>query len=148
MNIDALWSNIQKGNEAPFTILYKKFQPGLIRYAFILLNDHSLAEEIVDDVYLKIWQNRQSIFFSESDQLRNYLYCMTRNLCMDRLKEMKTKKTTTPVYCLRKNGKNCLTKLVLMVILKKISKLKNFQRQLTGWLKKCRNNAEKYSKRK
>jgi len=92
MDISTLWTRIQQGDEIPFNVLYKKFQPGLKRYAFIFLNDHSLAEEMVDDVYLKILQNRGTLFFSDGDQFRNFLYSATHNMCMDALKKNRTKK--------------------------------------------------------
>jgi len=91
MNIDILWAKIQQGDEASFKILYRMFQPVLNRYAFHLLKDHFLAEETVNDVFIKIWQNRQSLF-SEGDSIKNYLYRVTHNLCLDTLKKTKTTK--------------------------------------------------------
>ena len=91
MDIDALWKKIQHGDEASFKKLYYEFNPRLYQYAFKMLKDHFLAQETVHDVFLKIWQNRQSIF-SEGDSLKNYLYRTTHNLCLDTLKKSKTQK--------------------------------------------------------
>jgi len=91
MDIDALWKKIQHGDEASLSKLYDMFNTELNRYAMKILKDHFLTQETVHDVFLKIWQNRQSIF-SEGDSLKNYLYRTTHNFCIDALKKNKTKK--------------------------------------------------------
>ena len=52
----------------------------------ILKNQHD-AEDVVQEIYLKLWDNRAQL-----DQVRSieaFAYRMTRNLCLDKLKRMK-----------------------------------------------------------
>ena len=94
MNTDALWTNIRQGCEVSFETLYDKFQSRLNRYAVNLQKDRFLAEEIVNDMFFLLWKNRQSIF-SEDDSLKNYLYRILHNMCLDVLKKNKTQKART-----------------------------------------------------
>ena len=91
MDTDALWIKIQHDDELSFSNLYDRFKPRLCWYAVTFLKDTFLAEETVHDVFIKIWQSRQSIF-SKNNSLINYLLRMTRNLCLDILKKNKTQK--------------------------------------------------------
>ena len=92
MNTDALWINVQQDCETSFKTLYSKFQPELNRYAFNLLKDRFFAEEIVNDVFLKTWENRQTIF-SENGSLKGYLYHLLHNVCLNVLKKNNTQKS-------------------------------------------------------
>ena len=106
MSIDQLWANIQQGDEDSFRILYWMIQPWLNRCAFNLLKDWFLAEETVDDVFLKALENRQTII-SKDGSLKNYLYQATHNLCLDRLKKKKTQKAGV---CIAEEGMNLFEK--------------------------------------
>jgi len=52
--------------------------------AFTLLKEREEAEEIVQEVFVKIWERRHSIDVKSS--LRNYLYSAVRNACFNHLK--------------------------------------------------------------
>lgn len=55
------------------------FHP-LNRTAFAFIRSKESAEEIVSDVFIKLWQMRARI--AEIDNLRVYLYTVTKNLCL------------------------------------------------------------------
>ncbi len=91
MNLDVIWKKVQQGDLSSFESLYGEFYPGLCQYAFQLLDDRFLAEETVQDIFLKIWETRHNIF-SQGYSLKKYLYRITHNQCIDILKRNKTKK--------------------------------------------------------
>jgi RNA polymerase sigma-70 factor (family 1) len=61
----------------------------LYRYASGLLKDVHEAEDIVQDIFIKLWNMR-----SRMDEIKNldaFTFRMTRNLCLDRLKARKVR---------------------------------------------------------
>ena len=63
--------------------LYKKHAPGLIFYARKFV-DPQTAEDVVHDVFLKIWDSETVMIVDES--IGNYLFNAVRNRCLDLLK--------------------------------------------------------------
>lgn len=59
----------------------------LYAYALGIVHHKEMAQDIVQDVFLKLWKNRQRIEINTS--LKAYLIRMTRNQCLDTLREEK-----------------------------------------------------------
>ena len=78
---DSAWEEIQKGDLKTFEKLYKKLFPRLSFYACKILKDKFISEEVVQDAFLKIWQNRKSIFIKGS--ITSYLYTVTHHLAIN-----------------------------------------------------------------
>ena len=91
ISMEALWKKVQQGDLSAFEALYGEFFPGLCQYAFQLLNDRFLAEEITQDIFLKLWETRHQVF-SQGHSLKGYLYSITHNQCMNILKKSRTQK--------------------------------------------------------
>lgn len=77
----ALLSQIKKGNKKAFNILFKRYYPILCAYCyrFVELED---AEEIVQDVMLWLWENRETQTIDTS--LSRYLFKMTYRRALNR----------------------------------------------------------------
>ncbi len=52
---------IRSGNMLAFDILYRKYSARLYKFAFSLLKTNEDAENIVQDVFLKLWLNREKV---------------------------------------------------------------------------------------
>ena len=72
----SLFKKIQTGNKESFDILFKKYYTPLCRYAVQFVKDNSIAEELVQDVFIYLWNQREEINISKS--IINYLYASTR----------------------------------------------------------------------
>ncbi|MEO6723392.1 MAG: RNA polymerase sigma-70 factor [Ferruginibacter sp.] len=59
--------------------LFYHFYDSLYRFASSLLNHEVVADEIVSDVFVNIWRNRNQM--NEIENLQTYLYVAVRNLC-------------------------------------------------------------------
>ena len=59
-----------------FCLLYKP----LLRFAYTFCHSHEMAEEIVSDVFISIWQRRNSL--EEIANLKVYLYISTKNAAL------------------------------------------------------------------
>ncbi|MBL7740122.1 MAG: RNA polymerase sigma-70 factor [Chitinophagaceae bacterium] len=61
--------------------LYYLLYDGLHRFSFSIVRSKEVAEEIVSDVFIKIWQIRDRL--PEIDNLKVYLYTITKNFSIN-----------------------------------------------------------------
>jgi RNA polymerase sigma-70 factor (ECF subfamily) len=66
-----------------FGQLYMSYIDKLRQFANSIIKNHELAEEIVSDVFLKIWRNRANLKKIENFKL--YLYISTKNTALNYL---------------------------------------------------------------
>ncbi|MDR1407799.1 MAG: RNA polymerase sigma-70 factor [Tannerella sp.] len=81
-----------------FRTLYKKEAPVLIPYA-AGFTDPDTAEDIVQDIFLKIWDKRAFIFLK--DGIRTYLFNAVRHACLDHLKHLNIRMDYINAVCLK-----------------------------------------------
>jgi RNA polymerase sigma-70 factor (family 1) len=77
-------------DESAFNELYKHYVVKLYQFAYSFLDDREAGEEIVNDVFLKIWVGRKKL-----DSVRNlqvYLYVAVKNACLNHLRSISSKK--------------------------------------------------------
>lgn len=73
-----------------YKFMYDKYQSVLLRFAIGYLKVREPAEEIVNDVFYRVWENRMRI--AEISNLRLYLFSSVRNACLTMLTKDKRKK--------------------------------------------------------
>ncbi len=66
----------EESDERAFRDLYNYFSPKLIELASYYTNSNQLAGEVVSDVFVKIWRNRQSL--KKINDIRSYLFVATK----------------------------------------------------------------------
>jgi RNA polymerase sigma-70 factor (ECF subfamily) len=54
--------NSQTNDEAYFKTIYQDFYSGLFVFAIGYVKETAPAEDIVEDVFIKLWQNRSTIY--------------------------------------------------------------------------------------
>ena len=69
--------NIKKGNKNSLKELMDIYYTNLTYYAYNILRNREDAEEIVQDVFITIWNERESLNIKYS--VKNYLYTSVRN---------------------------------------------------------------------
>lgn len=72
-----------------FEALFKAHYSELCAYANSFLTDLEAAEETVQALFVKVWENRNSIKFDRSP--RAYLYTATRNACYNHIRHIKVR---------------------------------------------------------
>jgi len=84
-----LVKGIKEGNkkclEQLFLILYTRLR----NYANTLINSMEDSEDIVQDVFFKLWNNRAGL--DENKSIQTYLFISTRNSCLNWLKHKRTR---------------------------------------------------------
>lgn len=67
--------------------LFLHFQPSLEQFAFSIVRSKESAEEIVSDVFIKIWEKRHQL--DKVDNLKFYLFTAVKNRAINKIHEEK-----------------------------------------------------------
>jgi RNA polymerase sigma-70 factor, ECF subfamily len=80
-------NDLQKGNHRAFDYFFEKYYLALFAYANKILANSFVAEEIVQQMFISFWENREKINIHTS--LKSYLFRSVRNDCLDYMKQAK-----------------------------------------------------------
>jgi len=92
--LNELQQRIAIGDESAFTQLYLLYGKRLIQFAYSLVRSRESAEELVEDVYVKVWANRSTI--TSIDNLTVYLYVSVKNKSLNLLSQKARELITAP----------------------------------------------------
>ena len=85
MQLKELQLRIAADDEAAFTQLYMIFGKKLLQFGTSLVRSREIAEELVEDVFVKLWANRK-----QAPQIENitvYLYVAVKNRSLNSLSQ-------------------------------------------------------------
>ncbi|CAG5018133.1 RNA polymerase sigma-H factor [Dyadobacter sp. CECT 9275] len=82
---NALLSDLMKGNKEAFTVLYNKYSARLYTNIRRLVKCDETSKEILQDLFLKIWEAREQIDPSRS--FKSYLFKIAENLVYDHFRK-------------------------------------------------------------
>lgn len=89
MNDDILLLKlIQSGDEHAFKYLFDTYFASLCRFMNVYLDNTQESEELALDIFLYVWEHRQTIEVKIS--LKAYLFRAARNKCLNCLRDRKT----------------------------------------------------------
>jgi RNA polymerase sigma-70 factor (ECF subfamily) len=81
---DRVWTDrIRAGDTSAFEALYRTYWQRLYTFAFHYVHSKEEAEEIVQEVFFRIWRRRAD--WLPAGALASYLYLAVRNTALDRL---------------------------------------------------------------
>jgi RNA polymerase sigma-70 factor (ECF subfamily) len=78
---------IRQGDKAEFESLFRSSYVSLVRYSKTIIRDQDTAEEIVQDLFFRLWQNREKINIESS--LNGYLFRAVHNKCLHYIDHLK-----------------------------------------------------------
>jgi RNA polymerase sigma-70 factor (ECF subfamily) len=81
---DALITRIHAGDDTAFDTLVRRFYPELLTYATRMLHSQSAADDVLQDVFFRLWRTR--IALSNGVTLRAYLYTAARHSALNYLR--------------------------------------------------------------
>jgi len=81
-----LLQQVAAGDQRAFRLLYESYYRKIFTQAMHLLHSETLAEEIMQEVFLKVWRLEDGLLQIAS--LDAYLKVLTRNLCLDTLRKL------------------------------------------------------------
>ncbi|MGV8094999.1 MAG: RNA polymerase sigma-70 factor [Mangrovibacterium sp.] len=75
-----LVDNLRNGDLEAFDLIFKKYGDRLFGFALAYLKSREDTEELVQDVFLKIWENRKNL--KKESSLKSYLFTIAyHNMC-------------------------------------------------------------------
>lgn len=79
---------ISKGDEQAFDTFMDECSSALYHYAYGILGNHQLTEEVVSDVFLEVWKNRKGLL--EIESMKAWLRTVTYHKAVSTLRHEST----------------------------------------------------------
>ena len=84
--MDLVWFKLlQQSNEEGLRALFDKYYIVLCRYAYTLLEDETISEDIVQELFIYLWEKRHEI--SVTTSVKYYLFGSVRNKTLNYLRD-------------------------------------------------------------
>lgn len=84
----SLAESIKNSNQGVFELVFNYYYSGLVVYADQIIKDTVISEDIVQSVFMKLWETRETI---EIRSLRSYFMQCVKNRCIDHLRSQQVK---------------------------------------------------------
>ena len=107
-------------SKAAFEQVFKTHFRALHAYAFTFLRDEAAAEEIVQQMFYKIWEKRERLEITQS--LKAYLYQCVYNESLNYLKHLKVKKVHQS-YMIASSGEGEISSSKILIVKELESKI-------------------------
>lgn len=96
MEVEEQIQRIQNGDEKAYEELFFQYYSRLCGFAVKIVGSDELAKDCVQEVFLKIWRNRENWEITHS--LTVYLYRAVRNQALNNIEKQKNKRDYTQQY--------------------------------------------------
>ena len=78
---------LREGDPLSFEILFQKYYVRFYNFVFNLTKDSQAAEDIIQNVFMKIWINRASLRPDQS--IHNYIYVLSKREILNHIRDRK-----------------------------------------------------------
>ena len=92
----ALLAALQKGSLEAYELLFKRYYRLLCLQAHFMLNDRCRSEDLVQEVFIKLWSKKK--FRKIEQSLKAYLYSAVRNQCLNEIRKDKQIQKNKAIY--------------------------------------------------
>lgn len=72
-----IWENFLCGDDKAYTYIYREYSQALYAYGMHFTSDKGLVEDCIQDVFIKIFQNRRHL--QSTDNIKLYLFIALKN---------------------------------------------------------------------
>jgi RNA polymerase sigma-70 factor (ECF subfamily) len=84
-----LLSLVAAGDRQAFTRLYSQYLDVAYHYVYLFTKSKDEAEEILQEVFVKIWENREKL--AEVQSFKNYLFKAAKNRVLDEVRKVQVR---------------------------------------------------------
>jgi len=81
-----LIDRLKAGDKTAFTILFTWYYQDIVRFSDTFTKNTDVSEELVQEVFVNLWENRDSLSIENS--LKSYLLKTVQNRCIDWLRHL------------------------------------------------------------
>jgi RNA polymerase sigma-70 factor (ECF subfamily) len=92
----AIMLRVAEGDETSFTFLAKKYHRPMIHFLFRMVNNQAIAEELAQEVFLRVYRARGS--YRAEARFTTWLYRIATNLAVNYARDTKNERTAQTVY--------------------------------------------------
>ena len=85
-----LYRKLKEGNELAFKALFQKYYSAMCHFAFQFLQDSEMAEETVQEFFVRLWEKRQSLNIETA--VSQYFFRSIKNQCLNQIQHQKIRK--------------------------------------------------------
>lgn len=96
VNDNILISKAKKGDRNAFKNIYDRYHTQLYFVAKRYLKDDSLAEDAIQDIFLKLWSKRKEL--DKSQSLKGFLFTMLKNHLLNMLRKQDNRRKVQEGY--------------------------------------------------
>ncbi|MBK8884234.1 MAG: RNA polymerase sigma-70 factor [Bacteroidales bacterium] len=93
---DQLAMRIKLGDEQAFELFFRKYNVRLCAFANKFLANSEEAQEVVQDMFVKLWDNREEI--DPENSMKSYVFKIVQNLSINRLRRKKVESRYNEIY--------------------------------------------------
>ena len=79
-----LIKRITNGDRKAFTIIYSRYLNSLYRYVYLFTKSKDVSDEIIQNLFIKIWEKRQTLV--DVNSFKAYVYRSAKNMLLDEIK--------------------------------------------------------------
>jgi len=78
---------LKQGDRRAYSEIFERYSRLLLRHAFHLLNNKEEAQDVIQEVFVTMWERREMLDMDKS--FSSYLYCLVRNRIFNLLSHKK-----------------------------------------------------------
>lgn len=79
-----LWKRFIEGDEEAYACIYRQYVDSLYSYASCFISDKYMVEDCIQDLFIKIYQNRRNL--KETDNIKLYLFVALKRQLLNALR--------------------------------------------------------------
>jgi RNA polymerase sigma-70 factor (family 1) len=124
-NIINLAVRIKRGEKEAFRQLFEQYAPKISRFAMSFLKNKTDAEELLQDVFLKLWEKRENI--DPEQNIKSYIFKIAINSIYDLVRKKNLEKAFSDFskYHFRESSENTWHEVIWNEMLSKLDQLVN-----------------------
>lgn len=90
MDEKKIWQNLKAGDKKALELIFHRYQEDLFQYAVKFCGNRQMAEDHLQNLYLKIWKRRERL--GEVQSIKTYLWVALRRDLIQTLRRRKRRK--------------------------------------------------------
>ena len=91
----ALMLRVRSGDAHAFELLVRKHRPPILRYAFRMIHDRTAAEDVTQEVFLRVYRHRGS--YEVTAKFTTWLYRIAGNLALNWMRDHARSRSHEPL---------------------------------------------------
>jgi len=86
-NLCEIWAVVSEGNQRAFSLLHTNLYPDLYCYIYRMLDDEETADDILQELFVKIWSKREQIGVIRN--VRAYFFTAAKSMTINHIRKVK-----------------------------------------------------------